>query len=368
MEKLKLLYDHQIFKRQSFGGVSRYFNELTQFNNSNIIVDKIDPAFVEFTKSPSLANKVAWAIQKRIGKRINKEEYKITNTIAQRLEKGDFDIFHPTYYNPYFLEYVKRPFVLTVYDMLHEIYGEYFHIGDKTSYNKRLLCEKANQIIAISETTRNDLIDVFKVPQEKINIVHLATNFHQIIPTKPSKTNQLNNYILYTGGRGGYKNFYFTIIALSEILKVDKSLQLLCTGLEFDYLEKELFKELGIVNQVFHIYLKTDEELAWAYQNAQCFIFPSLYEGFGFPLLEAFTSNCPVVCSFGGSLKEIGGTGALFFNPKKITEIQDCILKALYDKKIRASLIENGKTEYLKYSWSATRSKTLDVYQKVIAN
>jgi glycosyltransferase involved in cell wall biosynthesis len=279
-----------------------------------------------------------------------------------------FDIFHPTYYDPYFLELIEKPYVLTVYDMIHEIYSEYFSPSDTVIKNKRILCEKADKIIAISQSTKNDLIDIFKLPEDKIYAIPLASNFNDVIPQKPSGTEALSDYILFVGLRSAYKNFYFSVIALSEILKNDKKLSLVCTGHEFSNEEINFFKNLKIENQVKHIYLQNDNELAWVYQHARLFIFPSLYEGFGLPLLEAFAKNCPVICSTSGSLPEVGGDAVIYFQPKNINEIQEAAHKAIYDNEVREELISKGQKQLSKFSWDKCRSQTIDVYNTVYIN
>jgi glycosyltransferase involved in cell wall biosynthesis len=341
---MKVLYDHQIFKRQKFGGVSRYFNELTKIESEGIKVDKIDPDLIPDVKPPGIFTRGFNLIKRKAGIRVEAKEEQLPAEVMGKISANDFDIFHPTYYDPYFLDVLKKPYVLTVYDMLHEVYPECFPT-DKTSYNKKILCDNAKEIIAISQTTKDALLDIFKVPEEKVHTIHLASDFNTIMASKPSFSAGIENFILFTGTRGTYKNFLFAIRALADVLNSDKKLQLLCTGQAFNTDELSLFKELGVEGQVKNLYLKNDSELAWAYQNAQCFIFPSLYEGFGFPLLEAFASNCPIVSSTGGSLKEIGGDGVIFFDPKNIKEIQD---------------------EFAKYNWPQTRSKTLDIYKSII--
>ncbi len=250
--------------------------------------------------------------------------------------------------------------------MIHEIFQEYFSISDPTSRNKRLLCENAAAIIAISENTKKDLVEIFNIPESKVHATQLASDFNKVLPSTPLNGEGLQNFILFTGTRWGYKNFYFCVTALSEILKKDPALKLLCTGHPFDIHEQEFFRDLGIQNQVVHIYLKDDRELAWAYQRASLFVFPSLYEGFGFPVLEAYASGCPVISSGAGSLKEVGGDGSLYFNPKNLLEIRTAAQQALYNKEVREKMIQKGKTIFEKFSWEKCRKETMEVYKSVL--
>jgi len=363
---MKVLYDHQIFVAQKFGGISRYFNELMQIKNDGVLIEKINPDLF-ISNEPELKydllSRGVRYVKRKAGLE-RKEVKKFPEEAAIMFNKNGYDVFHPTYYDPYFLELNKKPFVLTVYDMIHEIYKEYFPMSDRVTHNKRLLCQKATQIIAISEKTKEDLVELFKIPTEKVHTIPLASSFDQVIPVQPANSENLTNYILFTGARGIYKNFYYSVIALADLLKADKNLQLLCSGHEFSHDELQFFKDLGIARQVYHIFLKNDQELAWAYQNAKVFIFPSLYEGFGFPMLEAFASKCPVVASTGGSLPEVGGKAALYFNPKSSKQIQDAAVKALYDNATRSDLIAEGEKQFKKYSWDKCRAETINVYNK----
>jgi glycosyltransferase involved in cell wall biosynthesis len=286
--------------------------------------------------------------------------------VATLLKSSAFDILHPTYYDKYFLEYTSKPFVLTVYDMIHEIYTEYFSLQDPITKNKKILCDKASRIIAISEQTKQDLIDIFKIPEEKIDVTLLASDFGSVSLVKPIIQREMKKYILFVGNREGYKNFYFTVIALVDILLGDKNIELLCTGRPFTKDEITFLSNFGVQDRVYNIYLNNDNELAWIYANAELFIFPSLYEGFGFPLLEAFANECPVVSSSGGSLPEVGGDAALYFNPKSTREIQDATANVLYNSATRTQLIGKGEKQLAKFTWDKCRTETVEVYKKVL--
>lgn len=361
---MRVIFDDQACKMQKFGGVSRYFSELS--NNSKYYSKRVDSyTFFQrnFHQKRNLISRTSTFIANRL---ISRNEHLITNQLTKYFSNHHFDIFHPTYYDPYFLGIIKKPIVVTVHDMIHEIYKEYFPLSDKTTINKLLLTKAADKIITVSLNTKADLMEILKIPEEKIEAIHLASDFDKIIAHKPSEIGMLKNYILYVGTRGGYKNFYYPVMALAELLKADKNLQILCTGLEFSGPELIFFSELGIKDQVKQIYLRNDHELAWIYQNAALFIFPSLYEGFGFPLLEAFASNCPVVSSTGGSLPEVAGDAALFFDPKNRSQIIETTAKVLYNPEVNRSLVGKGQMQFKKFSWDRCRDATYQVYKTIL--
>ena len=127
----------------------------------------------------------------------------------KKLDSGKFDVFLPTYYDPYFLDHLNgRPFILTVYDMIHEIFSEHFAAYAKTICQKKVLIEKADRIIAISKQTKNDILKFYPdVPPEKVAVVYLSQT---IIENGTSIASELPaNFILFVGNRDAYKNFSF---------------------------------------------------------------------------------------------------------------------------------------------------------------
>jgi glycosyltransferase involved in cell wall biosynthesis len=366
---MKIQFDHQIFASQKYGGISRYFYELMKefdklediqtdtsllLSNNYYISDKKYVNYIEFFPKTEFRGK------QRLANLFNKP-----NTIM-KLKKQDFDIFHPTYYDTYFLKYLKnQPFVLTVYDMIHEKFSDMFLPTDKTSEQKRLLVEKATKVIAISESTKNDLMGLFGTDASKIEVVYLGNSMFPKINTSveieiPKK------YLLFVGSRGAYKNFERFIKSVASILKADKELFVLCTGGgAFNPSEIELFSELSIEKQVLQ-YNLDDDSLAYFYQNAIAFIFPSLYEGFGIPVLESFACECPLLCSNTSSLPEIAGDGALYFDPYSEESIKNVVLEALENDELRKSLVLKGQARLKNFSWKQTAVKTKRIYESVL--
>jgi hypothetical protein len=222
---MKVLYDHQIFSMQKFGGILRYFcGILFHFNNIKDISTEVtlllsDNHYLYKTKIIKYINflpNIQFRGKHRLSNLINKP-YSI---IA--LKKQNYDIFHPTYYDPYFLEYIgNKPFVLTVHDMIHEKFSWMFPPNDKTTEHKRLLVEKASKIIAVSECTKKDLVELFGTDESKIEVVYHGNS---LFPKSNIKISYdiPNKYLLFVGNRDLYKNFERFIKSISDILKQDK--------------------------------------------------------------------------------------------------------------------------------------------------
>ena len=366
---MKIQFDHQIFTSQKYGGISRYFYELVRefsdrqdinceiplvVSNNHYISDKKFVNYMDLLANKQFRGKM------RIFNYLNK-----ANTIL-KLKQQKFDVFHPTYYDPYFLTYLgNKPFVLTVYDMIHEKFSDMFSPTDKTTEQKRLLVEKATKIIAISQSTKKDLIELFGTDESKIEVVYLGNSMFpkaniSIGYEIPKK------YLLFVGGRGSYKNFERFIKSITELLNQDQELFVVCTGGgKFNSSEIQQFSERGISKQVLQ-YNLDDDSLAYFYKNALAFIFPSLYEGFGIPVLESFACGCPLLCSDVSSLPEVAGEAACYFDPYSEESIRDAVLRVLDDTNLRKDLIAKGQERLKQFSWQQTAEQTKKIYESVL--
>jgi glycosyltransferase involved in cell wall biosynthesis len=400
---MKILYDYQAFERQRFGGVSRYFFELiSNFDKDETMEWELPILYtgndhlrtMAFFKEKPLSKPLPppekdyyksffWGME-FIGKwrlfslrnkifppqyeEQDKEEISDNKSFnIERLKEGAFDIFHPTYYDDYFLDYIgTKPFVLTVYDLIHQIYPETFS-HDTIDKNKELL-QKANKIIAISECTKRDLVSFFDVPEDKIVVTHLANSLDTNTSEPPISFQQQlpKNFLLYVGNRLYYKNFLFFIEAFAILEKTKENLSVVCTGPPFTKGEIDFFDRLGVKEKLYHFYVD-DAKLTCLYQHAEAFVFPSLYEGFGLPVLEAFSCGCPVILSNSSSLAEIGEDAVVYFEPKNISSFRQALEKVVYNQQERKRLIEKGKGQLQKFSWKKTASATKEVYDRVLS-
>ena len=248
--------------------------------------------------------------------------------------------------------------------MIHELMPEYFSQNDPVMYHKRLCIEKASHIIAISETTKENLIDILGIHENRISVIHHGYK-KPTIELNQLKVDIKGNYILYVGDRAGYKNFTTFITAISPLLLERKDLSLICAGGgEFQITENELILRLNLRGKVIQI-SATEEQLASLYSNAITFIFPSIYEGFGLPILEAFQYNCPIVASDNACFREILGNAGHYFDPNSHAEILSKITNLIDHPLTREELINKGKDQLPKFSLEKCISKTIEVYHKI---
>lgn len=367
---MKILYDHQIFTNQQYGGISRYFFELIK--RYDIIENSCDVATI-FSDNAYYNKDINSNLKSFFPNSKFKGKQRIVTYLNElkslkSIQKGAFDIFHPTYYNNYFLDQIKgKPLVVTFYDMIDEKFSNQFESmkADTKIYNqKKILLEHASKVVSISETTKNDIIELFDVDPAKIDVVYLGNS---LTVSDKELTREINDeYILFVGNRGIYKNFDFFITAIAPLL-IDANLKLICAG-GGDFSPQEIFliQSLKLEDRVFFKKISNDDVLANYYTHALFFCFPSLYEGFGIPVLESFACGCPALLSNGGSLPEIGGDAALYFDPTNGESLIKSAEELINNNFLRLKLKEKGYERLKQFSWDTTFLETLEVYKSVM--
>lgn len=360
---MKIMFDHQMFIAQRVGGVSRYHIELKKG------LEKIPGVCVDI---PVLLSDNVYLLetQKKIERRIYRSNFlkkvcgkinRISSIITIILK--EYDIVHPTWYSKVNLYPHKGKLVITIHDMIQEIFESDFDAA--TRERKKQAIYSADGIIAISENTKKDILRLYPdVPEEKIRVIYHGTN-HLPLPQKPNQFDVPQKYILYVGQRGTYKNAKFVMKALADTFEKNSDLHLVFVGGgPFDAAEKALIKELSLENQIMQKTV-SDAELAYLYSKAICFVYPSIYEGFGFPILEAFDNNCPVVCSNASCLPEVAGEAALYFNPQKQEELKEKVEEFLSDDGLREKYIAKGAERVKKFTWEKTAQETKAFYDEI---
>lgn len=391
-----ILYDHQIFELQQFGGVSRYFSEIItrlmknpdllpniavsysnnfflKKNNISLLPGKINAFKINRPVIPdpysNIISKISTYSRNTLNiRRFNNISRKNIQNTVHFLQKGDYDLFHPTYFNPYFLQYLKnKPYIITIYDLIHEKYPEMFPHRDMTIHNRKISLESADKIISISENTKKDILNFYDIDPEKIEVIYLGNeHISRNFTSNNINTNNFpHKFFLYVGDRTSYKNFYFLVEAISPVLRTNPY-HLLCYG-GGTLSDSELFfiEKLGIKNKVIHMN-GDDDTLRLCYQKAMALIYPSLYEGFGIPIIEALHEKCPVIASNIPTSVEIAGDAAIFFDPKNPRSLQESLMKILDDESYKLNLINRGLERSKKFSWDITTEKTEKIYMSLI--
>ncbi|MGH8615897.1 MAG: glycosyltransferase family 4 protein [Gammaproteobacteria bacterium] len=375
---MKIAYDSQIFCAQTYGGVSRYFCEIASriAKEPDVQVSIIAPMHI----NAYLAHMPPGIVS---GFRAPETDRFQTNyganypRLALRglgLLMGDWmlhamrpDLVHETYFSPYRLGARRARRVLTIYDMIHEKFASSFPHSDKTARYKALAAERADHVICISESTRRDAIDILGLPPDKTSVIYLGFD---LMNTAGARVEELvlptrEPFLLYVGNRGGYKNFLRLLEACGASPQLKAGYKLICFGGgAFHADELKAMQTLGLDSGQVTQLGGDDQLLAKLYERACAFIFPSLYEGFGIPPLEAMSHDCPIVCSNTSSIPEVVGDAGEYFNPADTESMRAAIERVVTSDSHRKSLIAKGRARLKYFSWDRCAAETLDIYMK----
>ncbi len=361
---MKVTFDSQIFSLQEYGGISRYICSLASHLaaiegvEANIVapfyinayLDKLPKQLVFGIKIPRIP---------KTGMIFHLFSLFLARVLIARQAP---QIVHETYFSSKPVASKGMRTVVTVYDMIHELFPS--NMANKHSDWKRIATQRADHIICISQCTRKDLIKLYDLPEDKVSVVHLG--FDALIPSV-AKIEKIKPYLFYVGHRGEYKNFEGFLKAYAKSSWLSKQFDVVCFGGGvFSSVEKKLFKELNLSDEQLHQMTGNDEQLASYYRDASLFIYPSLYEGFGIPPLEAMSLGCPVACSNTSSIPEVVGDAAEYFDPNDTESIRAAMELVLTSTERQTDLINKGYERCTQFTWERCAEETLAVYRNLL--
>jgi glycosyltransferase involved in cell wall biosynthesis len=272
------------------------------------------------------------------------------------------------------------PIVTTIPDLQHEYYPDFFSDEDFTlrAMGYQYSCRVATATIGISKRVADDIVKLYDVPPERVFSTPLALD--QSYELSPREIDRLLNtvrlkfridheFIFYPANGWKHKNHETLIEAFRLARERHPGLTLLLTGCEFDVIERiqPLIREYRLQHAVRHLGYVSREDVVGLYAACRLLVFPSLFEGFGLPLLEAMHFGAPVACSNVGSLPEVGGDAMLYFDPLDPEQIAKAINACLEDEHLRARLIVAGKDQARRFSYAQTAQQTLAIFEKIRA-
>lgn len=357
-----VLFSGDVFVAQTHGGVSRYFSELYRGLLACGIRSRVAAPLHWNAHLAALSennNRTSrWAPNSRATIRGAKILADATARTLLRSRWRDA-IYHPTNYSA-----VRPPSntkaVVTVYDMIHELFPSMFAKPQKNTLAKRWWCDRAQLIIAISETTREDLLSLLPVAPDKIVVIPLGV---QAVPPAQRPTSE-RPFFLYVGPRRGYKNFDVVLKALALSSGPDASTLVTYGGPPLDLHDHQRMAALGVEDRV-QWRSGDDFLLAAHYRDAIALLYPSRYEGFGLPVLEAMAAGCPVVASDTGALREVGGEAPVFFDPDEPEDLLRAMVRIESDVGLRAWCTAAGLRRAEPYQWQRTVEATVAAYQRL---
>lgn len=246
-------------------------------------------------------------------------------------------------------------------------------------YNRLLFpvyCNKASAISSVSQTSANDIMKFLDLPPGKVHVIHSAIAGHFRRVTDSGELSRCkerytlpDNYILFVGKIYPGKNFGNIVRAFKQLKdRFGPDLKLVSVGdMRWDYQpELTLVKELGLEDDIVFTGWVDQDDLPAIYTLARLFLFPSFYEGFGIPILEAMACGCPVVTASTGASPEIAGSAALLADPNDPRDIADKVAAVLADKELSARLVDRGLARVKDFSWNRAAEKTLDVFRAMV--
>lgn len=364
---MRILFTPDIFNMQQFGGISRYFvrvaEELCALQNE---ADIIAPFHInDYLRNSSFGKTTQY---RQTSTWLSRKATRAANSLALQFHLASRrpHIVHSTYFrgSPPLLTAANR--VVTVFDFVDEIYHQTSAYGAFLAERKRRAVDESDLVICISENTRNDLVRLLGIPVDKTVVTHLSADappqdvFQSVHPLGD------HPYLLYVGTRWAYKNFQSFVLAFAQSPMCRKDFKIVAFGSPaFESAERELFRKLGLSETQLIQVSGTDRDLYRYYKHASLFVYPSLYEGFGIPPLEAMSVGCPVACSNTSSIPEVVGEAAFCFDPNSNDSIRQQIELALSDRNLRRQKIELGYQQFSKFSWRQCAIDTLNAYKRL---
>jgi len=364
---VRVLFDDQIFSSQTRGGISNYFVNIAEAfeRNPHLAVDLTGLPL--FTKNEHLiesgkGNRIPFAVLQRmpILRALNAARGAIRS--ARKMPRPE--VIHRTYYfDGAWRRSSSVRNVVTVHDMTPELFPSAFPAGNPHVYKAENVYN-ADAIACVSETTKNDLLKIYPDIQAPVVVTPLGVS-PRFCPGKRGFKGH-KGYFLYVGGRGGYKNFEQVLQAL---LLLDEQLPwelVLVGGGSISRDEAARFTRLGFAGRIRQVN-PTDAELVDVYRDAICLVFPSRYEGFGLPTLEAMASGCPTLLSETPALMEVGGDASLHFALDDPEALAKKMTVLAGDSDLREALRSRGMQRAAMYSWTRTAALTEACYQAALS-
>lgn len=356
---LRAAFDDQIFVLQRTGGISRYFLNLMKSLREGGEAEILFP--FRYSRSALLGSGHGMLKLPERPARVFVPAGYLLNASARRKLRG-VRLLHRTYYHPRYLEARNETILVhTVHDMIPEIFPELFP-GGNPHLAKANHLRSADLILCVSESTRQDLQRQLPDLTARVFVTPLGVSSKTFFPG-PSTFSLSQPYVLYVGARSSYKDFGVLARAVAEL--DHEGLRLIAVGGgEFTAQELDELDDLGILGRTRQVSV-TDEQLRRLYCSALAFVYPSRYEGFGLPTLEAMSSGCPVILANSSAHPEVGGDAALYFRPQDSHGLKSLLEALLESPQTRLDLIEAGRRRAREFSWEKTALSTLNAYREV---
>ncbi len=352
-----IIFGPEIWPLQENGGVSRYCFEL--INN----LDELG-INIKVLISPNNNDYSRRFNPKLVVNLSDRSTQGLKSAISEIMTEYESGIYHATYFDSNFMKIAKtlnlKTFV-TVHDLIGEIFPTRIKWFQRRNRDQEITTKLSDCVIAVSENTRKDTNQYYKIESQKINVIHLGVSE---IKSSTSQNIQVKKpFVLHVGKRENYKNFFLTINSVSHCDELNELNIVAFGGGNITTEEMKRIESLGMASRIQHI-TGDDTILAALYESAVALVYPSLYEGFGIPPLEAMRCNCAVIASNRASLPEICGKEIFYIDPTSEESLQDALLKVFSNQSGYSK--ELAFQHSMTYTWRKTAIATVALYQKVL--
>jgi glycosyltransferase involved in cell wall biosynthesis len=363
---MRVTFDDQIFSHQIHGGISNYFVSLaSQFQQDPTLGVEL-VGFPIYTKNAYL-KRAGLSLSLPVQRLSSPPILSVVNDVLLRLRQHQGfpapDIVHHTYYydKPWRTHPSSRH-VVTIHDMIPELFPNHFPSGSPHARKHEHILA-ADAILCVSESTKRDLLSLYPDVSVPVLVTPLGVS-SEFNPGREDPTEH-GGYFLFVGSRGGYKNFNLLMEAYAQISHTTSADLLLVGGGPIQPLEANRFRQLGVEDRIRQV-TPTNRELVKLYRKAICLIFPSEYEGFGLPTVEAMASGCPTLLSDTPALIEVGGSAGEYFPADDPACLAGKMKKMEGDTGFRLGTRSRGLQRSALFDWSNTALHTRDSYLEVL--
>ncbi len=369
---MRILFDHQAFSLQNTGGITRSFYELVRHLSQ---VDGVHPETLLGFSSTAWPMREASRPNGKLmhwGKRVfsgGMPTYALNELLLNpvALCRGPFDLYHNTLYR--FMPGVRaRRYIATHHDCVQERFPELFPDAARIIAAKRKMFRKADRVLCVSESSRADLESFYGVEPGRCTVI-----YNGVSPMIRSEDGAVElaraiaqPFLLYVGIRASYKNFDGFLKAFAHSGLQSTYRLLVLGGGAFSHHEHRLVRALSLEDRIVSVPFASPGLLAEAYAQTRLLVYPSFYEGFGLPPLEAMQSGTPVLVAASPATTEVCGDAALYFDPQSPEDFIHQLKAALQDEPARRDMVAKGLEHVRKYRWDATVEQTLQVYRSLI--
>jgi len=361
---MRVTFDDQIFTAQKIGGASRYFTELIeQYRQDPALgVDAVTPFRYVITEHLVHSDPRRYRTPPRLRIARRGRVVRTLNALRSGSRLRRAELLHHTYYLPNYLRLPAAKRICTVYDMIPELLPELYPLGSP-HYAKETYVRECDAVLCISQTTKDDMLRLYGPLDKPVEVTHLAVS-DEYYEAQPNVDDGAP-YVAYIGRREQYKNFDVVLRAFATLAGEHPKLRLLCAGGgPFRDSETARIAELDLADRVERRTIP-DAEMPSLYASATALVFPSKYEGFGLPIVEAFAARCPVIVADTPCSIEISGGAAAVFAADDDAQLAGLVARIAGDPAERARWVASGTARARDFSWAQTAKRTAELYRRI---